>query len=144
MKYYYIIFLISIISCHQKNTPGAEKVSEIPQLRSTVNKKPVASYIIPMGDPRLDRKFGVDIFETKYTFKYLLEMQYDGMEQEDTLLIPNFDIWPVVKVEPGKEKLSCIIGFMDKKNNFRAYKMLSATNDQLKLTVLQSYAVTEY
>ena len=152
MKYYCLFFLICISACEQTNKTGNKKPGDnngspgdiIPATRVTVNNNPVASYSVPMGDPRLDRKFGVEIYETKYTFRYLLVMQYDGMIQTDTLKLPNFDTWPVVKVKPGKEKLSCIIGFMDKKNDFREYKMLTAKNDKLKLIVLNGYVVSEY
>ena len=151
MKYWYIVLLICINACHQKNklnhkgSAGKNAATDtIPELRNTVSKNPVASYSIPMGDPRLERKFGVEIYETPYTFKYLLVMQYDAMVQTDTLKLPNFGIWPIIKVNPGKEKLSCIIGFLDEKNNFREYKMLSAKNDELKLTVLKSYGITAY
>jgi hypothetical protein len=47
-------------------------------------------------------------------------------------------------VKPGTEKLSCIIGFVDNQNNFREYKLLSAEDNNLKLTVLKSYAVSGY
>ena len=86
-KCYYLIFLICISACIQKNKPANKNT--IPEVRITVNKNPVASYLIPMGNPKLDRKFGVEIYETPYTFKYLLVMQYDGMIQTDTLKIPN-------------------------------------------------------
>jgi hypothetical protein len=127
-------------ACTKKTKPANKK--PIPEARITISKNPVASYLIPMGNPKLDRKFGVEIYETPYTFKYLLVMQYDGMIQTDALKIPNFGISPVVKIKPGAEKLSCIIGFLDERNNFREYKMLSAKNDDLKLTVLKSYVVS--
>ncbi len=84
MKYYYLLLLFYIGACQQRDKPGdAAAIDKIPKMRSAVNKQPVASYLIPVGDPRLDRKFGVDIYETKFTFKYLLVMQYDGMIQND-------------------------------------------------------------
>ncbi|MEO6330109.1 MAG: hypothetical protein ABIO55_14335 [Ginsengibacter sp.] len=150
MKYYCIIFLICISACKQKNnsdhqTPASKIAGDtIPGLRKIVSKNPVASYIIAIGNPKLDRKFGVWVYETPYTFKYLLVMQYDGMIQNDTLRLPNFGTWPAIKVRPGKEKLSCIIGFLDEGDNFKEYKMLSAKNDVLKLTVLKSYTVNGY
>jgi hypothetical protein len=152
MKHYYLVFLICISACKQKNkseniTPAEKNISftkDAPPLRNTVSKKPVASYLIPVGDIRLDRKFGVEIYETPHTFKYLLVMQYDGMIQNDTLKIPDFGIWPTVQVKPGKEKLSCIIGFLDKENTFREYKLLSAKDNNLTLTVLKSYGITAY
>lgn len=95
-----------------------------------------------MGDPKLDRKFGVQIFETPSTFKYLLLMYYDGTEQQDTLNIPDIGIWPVIEVKPGNDTLSCVIGFLDKEKVFREYKMLTGTKDQLRLTTLKKYSLT--
>ena len=148
MKSCFTACMIFIIACNQKNklpdkNTGLENKSgsAIPEIRNTINKKPVASYSIPMGDPRLDRKFGVEVYETPYTFKYLLQMQYDGMIQTDTLKVPNLYRWPTIEIKPGKEKLSCIIGFLDEKNNFREYKLLSGKNNHLSLSVLKSYGI---
>jgi len=71
----------------------------------------------------------------------LLAMQYEGIQETDTLKIPDFDTWPVVQVKPGSDSLSCIIGFLNEKKEFMEYKLLSAKNDQLRLTVLRRYAV---
>ncbi len=116
----------------------------IPITRKNISKIAVASYLQPMGDPKLDRKFGVEIFETPLTFKYKLFLYYDGIIETDTLSIPDFGIWPVVNVKPGTEKLSCIIGFLDGEKVFREYKLLSAKNNKLKLTSLKSYGVSTY
>ena len=125
------IFIIVICGCSNNNT--------IPAIRKNVKKEAVASYVIPMGDPKLDRKFGAEVFETPETFKYLLVMYFDGTTQNDTLAVPDFGISPIVQIKPGTEKLSCIIGFLDDKNVFREYKMLAIKNDQLRLTTLKRY-----
>ena len=132
-----VIIIILISACSNNNS----KTSIIPEVRKEINKKPVASYLVTVGDPRLDQKFGVEVYETPNTFKYLLMMKYGGMEETDTLRIPNFDTWPVVQVKPGNDSLSCIIGFLNEKKEFMEYKLLSAKNDQLKLTVLRRYEV---
>ncbi len=134
-KYFLFLIFISLCSC-------AEKKNAIPAIRKEINKNPVATYLIQMGDPKLDRKFGAEVFETQETFKYLLVMYFDGTVQNDTLNVPNIGIFPVVKIKAGEEKLSCIIGFADDKNVFREYKLLSVKNDQLRLTTLKKYAVS--
>lgn len=144
-----VLLLTCFLNCgeKQKNTSNGTSVisnDTIPQTRQSVSKKPVASYMIPIGNPRLEYKFGVNIYETEQTFKYLMRMQYEGMLVSDTLKVPNFGSWPIVEVKPGKEKLSCIIGFLDKKKEFKEYKMLSIKNDQLELTVLKRYGVGVY
>ena len=140
-----MLLLMMVCACRQ-NTPG-KKNSEagtvndtIPAIRKTVKKEPVASWWVVM-DKALDRKFGVAIYETTNTFRYLLSMQYDGMVQKDLIGIPNFGIWPVIRIMPGPEKLSCIIGFMDRHNNFKEYKFLSAKNNQLSLTTIKYYTI---
>ncbi len=133
---YFLFFLILLIGSCAGNKNG------IPEKRKNVNKDPVATYIIPMGDPKLDRKFGVQIFETPNTFKYLLIMFHDGTEEQDTLYVPNIGISPVLQIRPGKDTLSCVIGFLDKEKFFREYKMLTGTNNQLRLTTLKKYSLT--
>ena len=133
-KYFLFLLIILFSSC-------ADNKNDIPEKRENVNKDPVASYVIPMGDPKLDRKFGVQIFETPFTFKYLLMMFHDGTEQQDTLYIPNIGISPVIQIKPGNDTLSCVIGFLDKEKVFREYKILTGTNDQLRLKTLKKYSL---
>lgn len=150
IKYICILFVILFSSCAEKNKSNSQSGQAalsndtIPVIRKNVNKKAVAAYVIPMGDPKLDRKFGVEVYETPETFKFLLVMYHDGTIQNDTLTIPNFGTWPTVKINPGKEKLSCIIGFLDNKNEFLEYKMLYAKGDKLSLKTLKQYGVATY
>lgn len=146
------VFLILFAACsggglqEEKANKTTEFKSNdtIPDLRRDINPKPIASYIIPIKDPKLNFTFGVNIFETRKTFDYLLDMHYEGMVVKDTLKIPNFGTWPIVQVKPGDDKLSCIIGFLDKEKNFKEYKMLTAKEDKLRLKVLHRYAVGRY
>ena len=132
IKYLSLILIIIIFGCsNNKKT--------IPAERKNVNTKAVASYVIPMGDPKLDRKFGAEVFETPATFKFLLVMYFDGITQNDTLVFPDLGISPVVQIKPGTEKLSCIIGFLDDKNVFREYKKVAIKNNQLVLSTLKKY-----
>ncbi len=101
-KIYYLLLIIFIAACSQKNksdgSPTSAEVNDaIAPLRKTVSKNPVASFFVPMGDPKLDSKFGAEIFETPETFKFILAMQYDAMLQNDTLQIPNFGIMPEIQ-----------------------------------------------
>ncbi len=150
---YLLTILTLIASCNNHNKvadngggPDTAFVTNdtIPEIRPVVNKKPVASYMISINNPLLEQFFGVKVYETKYTFQYLLKMQYEGMIQTDTLKIPNFGTWPVVKVKPSKEKLTCVIGFLEKNKAFKEYKLLTARGDKLKLKVLHNYFVGSY
>lgn len=153
MKYAALFLVLLINGCsengtnqNQKDTSAVTNISNdtIPIIRKQVNKTSVASYIIPINNPLLHQYFGVKVYETPLTFQYLLKMQYEGMMETDTLKIPNFGIWPTVEVNKGPEKLSCIIGFLDKEKRFREYKMLAAKDDKLKLTILKRYAAGVY
>lgn len=137
-KLYFILFISFLLSCTGCKSDFA-KNNNVPDMRIDPNPKAIASYMVPMGDPKLDRRFGVEVFETPFTFKYLLSMQYDGMTQSDSLILPVLNTWPTVIVKPGPDKLSCIIGFLDEKKNFMEYKLLSAKNNQLILKKLKSY-----
>lgn len=153
MRYLYLLIILLLGACEQKNDLSSEDTNDtttfitndsIPEIRITVSKKPVASYLLPVGNPKLKYKFGVEVYETPKTFNYLLRMQYEWLKVSDTLKIPNFGTWPVVQVKPGKNKLSCIIGFLHKKKEFKEYKMLTVKNEQLKLVVLKRYFVGVY
>lgn len=157
MKYYYLLLLAGLTACEGNHTTNnnnkvttasdsAKFVTNdtIPEIRKTVSKKPVASYLVPVNDPKLERTFGVSVYETPHTFKYLLKMHYEAMEATDTLTVPNFGVWPVVQVQPGKDKRTCIIGFLDHKKTFKEYKMLTAKGNNMKLSVLKNYYAGRY
>ena len=152
MRYSLLIFVLLIYGCSQNSKQHSEATSDstqitndtIPVFRKQVSKTPVASYIIPINNPILQQYFGARIYETSLTFQFLLKMQYEGVLETDTLKIPNFGTWPVVKVIKGPEKLSCIIGFLDKEKHFKEYKMLLAKGNKLKLTTLKRYGVSFY
>ena len=69
-------------------------------------------------------------------------MQYQEIRGEDTLKIPDFGVEPKPAIQKGKDRYSCIIGFMDNENKFREYKLVSVRNGQeLKLTTINYYTV---
>jgi len=116
----------------------------IPETRTTVRKEAVASYTVPSPDKSNPRQFAVSVYETPLRFRFLLKMQYKTFQTTDTLKIPNFGIQPVVAIQKGNEPYACIIGFNDKKGEFRPYKQVSINGNQLKLTVLKSYFAGVY
>jgi len=71
-------------------------------------------------------------------------MHYEAIEKTDTLKIPNFGVWPEIKVIKGPDKISCVIGFLDKKKTFRPYKMLTAKGNTMKLILLKKYYTGRY
>jgi hypothetical protein len=116
----------------------------IPETRNSVKSGAVANYSEPIKDELNDWKFAVAIYETKRTFHYTIRIQAKEVRVSDSLDIPNFGIEPKIELRKGKEPLSCIIGFLDKKNEFKEYRLVSFRNDQLHFKTLNNYRVAAY
>jgi len=153
MKYYFLLIITWMSSCNNHSTSTVKSAHDttvyittdtVPEVRKVVSKKAVASYLVSVNDPKLERTFGVAIYETASTFEYVMRMHYEAIEETDTLKIPNFGIWPEIKVIKGPEKISCVIGFLDKKKIFKPYKMVTAKGNQMKLVVLKNYYTGRY
>jgi len=109
--------------------------------RTTVKKEPVATYSEKVKNPLNDWRFRVQLFETPKTFRFLMKLEYEEMNETDTLKIPNLGFEPKLKIIKGEEPYSCIIGFIDNKETFREYKKVIATNNRLRVITLKHYAV---
>lgn len=150
-------FLALMMACQQTGQPadttaskdstamaGKETVAEVPLFRDSVSKEPVQQYRVPVGDGLNDWYFSVKLFETEKTFHYLIKLQYEEIRGEDTLRLPNFGIMPKPEIQPGTDRLSCIIGFLDKNDMFREYKKVYIKDGTLKISALRHYAVATY
>ncbi|MHA4844295.1 hypothetical protein ACX0G7_09030 [Flavitalea antarctica] len=113
----------------------------VPLERVTVKKEPVATYSEKVKNPLNDWRFRVQLFETPKTFRFLMKLEYEEINEKDTLKIPNLGFEPKLKIIKGEEPYSCIIGFIDNKDTFREYKKVIATNNRLRVITLKHYAV---
>jgi hypothetical protein len=154
-----VLFMIFFSSC-QTHQPGqTPKNSDsginksgpvipsdtVPEYRKKQRKEAVAEYREKIEDPLNNWYFSVRVFETSKTYDYQLKLQFEEIKGEDTLRLPNFGSEPRPALVKGKDKYSCIIGFLDKRNNFKEYKLVSVREGrELKLTTLNHYAVTTY
>jgi hypothetical protein len=129
-----------------ENKPGPVYPSDrIPEYRKAVKSQAVAVYKERIQDPLNEWYFNVELFETPKTFHYLLKLQFEELRGEDTLILPNFGTQPKPVLKGGKEKYSCLIGFLDKKDSFREYKLVSVKEGrEIKLSTLHHYAVDSY
>jgi len=142
-----ILFITAaILSCN--NRESTEKVitvitnDTIPEIRTIVSSKPIADFSQNAGDAlNKDWAFTVKVYETSKTFRFVMKIKFEELEAVDTLIIPDLHIQPVVELQSGKEKFSCIAGFKDKEQKFREYKKISIENNQLKITTLKHYGV---
>ena len=154
VAFLFICLFFSFFSCHSKNqnnqgqTDSANRgdmvnaANNIPEVRSDAKVEPVAEYKEKTDNPLNDWYFSVKLYETKKTFNYLMKLQFEEVRGEDTLRLPNLGNFPKPSIQKGKEKYSCIIGFMDNENKFREYKLVHVENsNNLKVTTLKHYSV---
>jgi hypothetical protein len=136
--------VFSLLHCHPgpSSKGESEKSGEVPEYRKEIKQSPVAVFKEKTNNPLNDWYFSVQLYETKKTFYYLLKMRFEEVTGEDTLKLPDFDIEPKPALVKGKDPFSCIIGFYDKENKFREYKLVSVKEGrELKLTTLNHYTV---
>lgn len=143
--------MVFILACGQADNepqvvkdPNAVAADTIPEMRKLVNPDAVDSYTEKVPDELNNWHFFVSLSETKKTFQYLVRIQYKELRVTDSIVVPDFGIMPKVAIRKGKEPLSCILGFYDRKEQFREYKLVSIKNDQLKINTLNNYGVTRY
>lgn len=155
------LFFVSVcfcfFSCHPANKNDSQAIDSagkpvvinpadhIPEFRKDVKPAPVAEYKEKTDNPLNDWYFSVRLYETQKTFYYLMKLQFEEIKGEDTLRLPNLGYEPKPAIQKGKDKYSCITGFMDKENKFREYKLVHIeNNDHLKVTTLKHYSVATY
>ena len=150
--YLFSLCLCLLASCASDapvNETGADSTvvvsyDTIPETRASVKTAPAASYSEPIPDELNDWTFSVSLYETRHTFQYTIRVQAKEVRITDSLTIPNFGIQPTVAIRKGGEPLSCIIGFLDKKQEFKPYKKVSFQNDRLQIKTTHSYYVGSY
>ncbi|SJZ92990.1 hypothetical protein [Sediminibacterium ginsengisoli] len=122
-------------------TSSYDKLSPI---REKVKESPVASVSSPVPDDLNQWKFAVQVYQTEKRFTFLVRMQYKELRASDSLVIPNLGLEPVVEIRKGSTPMSCIIGFLDKKQMFMPYKKVSVNKEKLSFTTIQHYNVGTY
>ena len=124
-----LLTVLALLSCNQSSQPGdrgsndsgtVKSVADnVPLTRTTVKSEPVATFTKKVENPINNWHFQVQLFETPQTFRYLMKLEYEEMREQDTLKIPNLGFEPKLEIRKGPEQYSCIIGFIDNKNQFR-------------------------
>jgi hypothetical protein len=137
-----IVTLFQLSLACQSRTSDNSTNDAVPEFRQTVKKDAIAEYREKVDNSINDWYFSVSLFETPRTFHYLLKMQFEEVRGEDSLKLPDFGIEPKPEIHKGRDRYSCIIGFLDGENKFREYKEVSVKNGtELKLTTLNHYTV---
>lgn len=148
-----LIPLLLLAACSQpdsnSNTSTADTTTvisndTIPEIRKEIRKQSVADYTEKIPDELNNWALAVSVYETRRTFHYRVEIQAKEIHATDSLDIPNFGIWPEVKIRKDKEDRSCVLGFLDKKGEFKPYKRISFINDQLRIKSVAHYYVGAY
>jgi hypothetical protein len=148
---YILITFMILASCSGNGTTSSSKDSAsatgpVSPERSNPNPKPMATYSedINTETGRLNHwKFMVALYETNKTFMYRVKVQYAELNITDSLQLPDLGFMPKPALQKGKEDYSCIIGFMDNKDVFRDYKLVSVTDGSLRIHTLKYYGVQQ-
>lgn len=117
--------------------------SPIPQKREKVTPGAIQSYSEDLGGLN-NWKFKVELFETPKTFSYFIKIQYQEVRGTDTIVFPNFGIPPRPVLKKGPDELTCILGFLDGKDNFREFKKIAVEKGDISLKTLRRYSTPRY
>ncbi|HEV3413607.1 MAG TPA: hypothetical protein VG101_14100 [Puia sp.] len=113
-----------------------------PEFRAHLKKDAVAEFREPTGLPEGD--FVVKLYQTSKTMAFRVEMEYGGLPGTDTVKLPDLGTEPHPVLQGGGANYSCIIGFLDNDKQFRELKLVRAKGDQLKVTSLRHWVVTDH
>ncbi len=127
--------IIIFAACDSKPAVKAE--------RDAVNPAPVKTYQEIVKSDEITDTFNVALYETKYTFKYLIRINYKGIEAIDSLRIPNMGYEPTPEIKEGAVRPSCIIGFLDDKKQFMEGNEAVFEDNKLKFHTLKTYDVSQ-
>ena len=100
-------------ACNSKPTIKAE--------RETINSAPVKTYQEIVKSEETTDTFRVALYETKYTFKYLIKISFKGIEATDSLRMPNMGYAPAPEIKRGEIRPSCIVVFLYDKKQFMEF-----------------------
>ena len=82
-------------------------------------------------------------YETQATMQYRVKLEFEALDGDDTVRLPDMGIPPHPVLQKGPEKYSCIIGFLDNNKDFRELKKVYVTDKgNLKITTLKHYIMT--
>ncbi len=154
---YLLVLPFYFSSCHSGNQNASQQndsstkpiiinpTNNVPEFRKEIKKDVIAEYKEKTDNPLNDWYFSVRLYETEKTLYYLMKLQFEEIKGEDTLKLPNFGYALKPIIQKGKDKYSCIIGFMDDQNKFREYKLVHVEDgNHLKVTTLKHYSVATY
>jgi hypothetical protein len=153
-----LIAVLLLFACHSSPTdprvPGRDTLlvdvshpnlpppKHNPEFRTQVKKEPVAEYQEKRG--RVEGDFDVKLYQTSKTMAFRVDVDYEGMPGSDTIKLPDLGTEPQPVLQKGTAKHSCVIGFLDNDKNFREFKLVHAKGDELKITTLRHWVVTDH
>lgn len=149
-----LFLLLTVTGCNNTGSTENDKtpdttvintVAAIPETRTSVRSSPVVTYTEKVEDPYNDWKFEVALYETKRTFTYLARIRYKELRISDTFVVPDLGFSPKVSLQKGAASRTCIIGFLDKKGQFKEYRQVSVEQgDKLRFKTLKTYYAGHY
>ncbi len=148
MNIFYLFFL-GIIACNTNpgtvtttDTTMVNPASKIDLTRDNPKSDAVASYEQIVPNDLNKWFFKVNLYETKQRFTYKMKLEYEEIHGDDSIIFPNLGEDPKPAIKKGSKDMECIIGFLNTDGKFMPYKKVAIVNDNMKVTVVASYAVT--
>jgi hypothetical protein len=152
MKYtFFSILLIGTsFGCNTNTSPvtidttitHSNAASKMDLTRANPKQEAVQQYEEKVKDDLNNWFFKVQLFETKERFTYKMKLQYEEINGDDSITLPNLGEDPKPILKKGSKDLECSIGFMGNDGQFHEYKKVHIVNGNLKITTLNRYAVS--
>ncbi|HXB34217.1 MAG TPA: hypothetical protein VNV35_12375 [Puia sp.] len=153
-----LISVLFMSACHSSSTdpriPGKDTLlvdvshpdlpppKHNPEFRVQVKKEAVAEYQEKTG--RLEGEFAIKLYQTSKTMAFRVDIEYEGLPGTDTIRFPDLGTEPHPVLQKGADKYSCVIGFLDNESKFRELKLVHAKGQELKITTLRHWVVTDH
>jgi len=153
----FLLVIVLLMACHSSsgnlrqhgkdtavvdlNQPHLPAFKHNPEFRHQVKREPVAEYHEKTGNIAGD--FTVRLYQTPKTMYFRLDIEWEGLPGSDTVKVPDIGTPPRPVLQKGSEKTSCIVGFLDNDNRFREQKLIHTKGNQLKITMLRHWIVTD-
>ena len=148
--YYTLLISIAFASCQgeQKKLIAPDNQNDqIPGHRVMVSKKPIAVFdqkyftTNPNSDLN-DWRFSIKLYETSRMFWYKMVVVDRELEIKDTIVFPDLGMGIKPALKKGSEPNSCLVGFLDKADQFLEYKKVVSGNKGLTIKQTRSYYVS--
>jgi hypothetical protein len=107
--------------------------------KKTDINKPVAALTLNTDDEVTDNDFTVEVFPTRKQDVFSIKITYGGNTAGDEVTMLPESYYKKIALRKGKNDNECLMGFIDKKDNFNEMKSITASGTQIGIKTLKAY-----